>query len=206
MKEQSKRQGWLLILTFVWLWAGPNSLIAAEKAVTDPPAEAVPPTEVVEDAKDKALLDSAASRKMYGVDTGDREVIEPEPVSLTEVMIRIVGALMIVMAILLGGAWWFRKSRLFGLVPAQSSHLNVIETRSLGSRHALHVVEYGSKRFLIADSPAGTNFLTDLEKLEEEATEELDEAAEKFSPGSLAGKLKTLLERCLLYTSPSPRD
>ena len=195
MKEQSKRQGWLLILTFVWLWAGPNSLIAAEKAVTDAPTEAVPPTEVVEDAKDKALLESAASRKMYGVDTGDREVIEPEPVSLTEVMIRIVGALMIVMAILLGGAWWFRKSRLFGLVPAQSSHLNVIETRSLGSRHALHVVEYGTKRFLIADSPAGTNFLTDLEKLEDEVTEELDEAAEKFSPGSFAGKLKTLLER-----------
>ena len=195
MKEQSKRQGWLLILTFVWLWAGLNSLLAAEKAVTDSPAEAVPPTEVVEDAKDKALQESAASRKMYGVDTGDREVIEPEPVSLIEVMIRIVGALMIVMAILLGGAWWFRKSRLFGLVPAQSSHLNVIETRSLGSRHALHVVEYGSKRFLIADSPAGTNFLTDLEKLEEEATEELDEAAEKFSPGSFAGKLKTLLER-----------
>ncbi len=195
MKEQSKRQGWLLILTFVWLLAGPNSLIAAEKAVTDSPAEAVPPTEVVEDAKDKALQESAASRKMYGVDTGDREVIEPEPVSLTEVMIRIVGALMIVMAILLGGAWWFRKSRLFGLVPSQSSHLNVIETRSLGSRHALHVVEYGSKRFLIADSPAGTNFLTDLEKLEEEATEELDEAAEKISPGSFAGKLKTLLER-----------
>ena len=195
MKEQSKCHGWLLILTFVWLWAEPNSLIAAEKAVTDAPAEAVPPTEVVEDAKDKALLESAASRKMYGVDTGDREVIEPEPVSLTEVMIRIVGALMIVMAILLGGAWWFRKSRLFGLVPAQSSHLNVIETRSLGSRHALHVVEYGSKRFLIADSPAGTNFLTDLEKLEEEAAEELDEAAEKISPGSFAGKLKTLLER-----------
>ena len=195
MKEQSKCHGWLLILTFVWLWAEPNSLIAVEKAVTDAPAEAVPPTEVVEDAKDKALLESAASRKVYGVDTGDREVIEPEPVSLTEVMIRIVGALMIVMAILLGGAWWFRKSRLFGLVPAQSSHLNVIETRSLGSRHALHVVEYGSKRFLIADSPAGTNFLTDLEKLEEEATEELDEAAEKISPGSFAGKLKTLLER-----------
>jgi len=195
MKEQSKCQGWLLILTFVWLWSEPNSLIAAEKAVTDAPAEAVPPTEVVEDAKDKALQESAASRKMYGVDTGDREVIEPEPVSLIEVMIRIVGALMIVMAILLGGAWWFRKSRLFGLVPAQSSHLNVIETRSLGSRHALHVVEYGSKRFLIADSPAGTNFLTDLEKLEEEATEELDEAAEKISPGSFAGKLKTLLER-----------
>ena len=51
------------------------------------------------------------------------------------------------------------------------------------------MVEYGSKRFLIADSPAGTNFLTDLEKLAEEVTEELDEAAEKIS-GSFAGKLE----------------
>ena len=80
------------------------------------------------------------------------------------------------------------------LVPAQSSHLNVIETRSLGSRHALHVVEYGSKRFLIADSPAGTNFLTDLEKLEEEPLRSLTSGGENF-PGSFAGKLKTLLER-----------
>ena len=193
MKEQSNCHGWLLILMFVWLWAGPDPLMAAEEAVPVAPAETDSRAEAIED--NKTPMESASSRKMYGVDTGDREVIEPEPVSLTEVMIRIVGALMIVMAVLLGGAWWFRKSRLFGLVPVQSSHLSVIETRSLGSRHALHVVEYGSKRFLIADSPAGTNYLTDLEKLEEDATEELDEAAEKFSPGSFAGKLKTLLER-----------
>ena len=193
MKEQSNCHGWLLILMFVWLWAGSDPLMAAEEAVPIAPAETDSRAEAIED--NKTPMESASSRKMYGVDTGDREVIEPEPVSLTEVMIRIVGALMIVMAVLFGGAWWFRKSRLFGLVPAQSSHLSVIETRSLGSRHALHVVEYGSKRFLIADSPAGTNYLTDLEKLEEDATEELDEVAEKFSPGSFAGKLKTLLER-----------
>ena len=39
------------------------------------------------------------------------------------------------------------------------------------------------------------NQCTDLEKLEETATEELDESSEKFSPGRFAGKLKTLLER-----------
>ena len=193
MKEQSNCHGWLLILMFVWFWAGSDPLMAAEEAAPIAPAETDSRVEAIED--NKTPMESASSRMMYGVDTGDREVIEPEPVSLTEVMIRIVGALMIVMAVLFGGAWWFRKSRLFGLVPAQSSHLSVIETRSLGSRHALHVVEYGSKRFLIADSPAGTNYLTDLEKLEEDATEELDEVAEKFSPGSFAGKLKTLLER-----------
>lgn len=184
------------MLTLAWLWAGPSFSIAAdETAATNGHPTSKETLETSEDSKGKAPLESAASRKMYGVDRGDRELLEPKPVSLTEVMIRIVGALMIVLAILLGGAWWFRKSRLFGLVPAQSSHLNVIETRSLGSRHALHVVEYGSKRFLIADSPAGTNFLTDLEKLDEDASEDLDEAVEKFSPGSFAGKLKTLLER-----------
>ena len=193
MKEQSNCHGWLLILMFVWLWAGSDPLMAAEEAAPIAPAETDSRAEAIED--NKTPMESAASRKMYGVDAEDREVIEPKPVSLTEVMVRIVGALMIVMAVLLGGAWWFRKSRFFGLVPAQSSHLSVIETRSLSSRHALHVVEYGSKRFLIADSPAGTNYLTDLEKLEEDATEELDEVAEKFSPGSFAGKLKTLLER-----------
>ncbi|MCS5621865.1 MAG: flagellar biosynthetic protein FliO, partial [Nitrospinaceae bacterium] len=82
----------------------------------------------------------------------------------------------------------------FGLVPTQSSHLNVIETRLLGSKHTLHVVEYGSKRFLIADSPVGTNYLTDLEKLND-SPQESSEAVGKFSPGSFAGKLKTLLER-----------
>ncbi len=184
------------MLTLAWLWAGPSFGIAAdETAATHGHPTSKETLETSEDPKGKAPLESAASRKMYGVDRGDRELLEPKPVSLTEVMIRIVGALMIVLAILLGGAWWFRKSRLFGLVPAQSSHLNVIETRSLGSRHALHVVEYGSKRFLIADSPAGTNFLTDLEKLDENASEDLDEAVEKISPGSFAGKLKTLLER-----------
>ena len=84
--------------------------MAAEKAAPEAPAEAVSSTEDAKAAKDKAPLESAASRKMYGVDTGDREVIEPEPVSLTEVMIRIVGALMIVMAILLGGAGGFARA------------------------------------------------------------------------------------------------
>ena len=109
-------------------------------------------------------------------------------------MLRIFGALLIVTAILFGGAWAFRKSRMFGLVSARSSHLNVIETRSIGSRHALHVVEYGSKRFLIADSPAGTNYLTDLEKLND-SSEENNKTSGNLNPVSFAEKLKTLLER-----------
>jgi len=171
-----------------WLFA---ASVSADDNSTVP--ESVPETGKLE-ASAKPLPESAASQKVYGIKPGSSPMVEPKPESFLEVMLRILGALLIVIAIILGGTWWFRKSRMFGLVPAQSSHLNVIETRLLGSRHALHVVEYGSKRFLIADSPAGTNYLTDLEKLND-SPQEMNEAAEKFSPGSFAGKLKTLLER-----------
>ena len=108
-----------------------------------------------------------------------------------EVVFRIFGALLVVLAILLGGAWWFRKSRLFGLVPASQSNLKIIETKSLGSRHAMHVVIYGEQRFLISDSPAGTSFLTHLD----EVAEAEDDADNEPKPGSFAAKLKGFLDR-----------
>ena len=189
MKRKSKRHGWHSALILGWfitatvLWAQEDPAVSANRTNSPSALTSV-----------KAPPESAAAQKMYGVREKSAEVIELKQVSLIEVMLRIFGALLIVVAILLGGAWWFRKSRLFGLIPGQSSNLNVIETRSLGSRHALHVVEYGSKRFLIADSPAGTNYLTDLDKLND-STEEVEESAGNFSPGSFAEKLKTLLKR-----------
>tara|TARA_B100001123_G_scaffold303503_1_gene338807 strand:+ start:1935 stop:2510 length:576 start_codon:yes stop_codon:yes gene_type:complete len=189
MKRENKRHGWHLALILAWfmtvtvLWAAEDSTTSVDRTNSPSPSNSV-----------TAPPESAAAQKIYGVRKESAEVIEPKQVSLIEVMLRILGALLIVVAILLGGAWWFRKSRMFGLMPGQSSHLSVIETRSLGSRHALHVVEYGSKRFLIADSPAGTNFLTDLDKLND-SSEEVEESSVSFSPGSFAEKLKTLLER-----------
>ena len=189
MKQKYIRHGWLKVLCAGWIiagsvWADDNSTNSASVSTNS----------VQNQTSIGAPLESAASQKIYGVNSKSAKVIEPKPVSLMEVMLRIFGALLIVTAILFGGAWVFRKSRMFGLVSARSSHLNVIETRSIGSRHALHVVEYGSKRFLIADSPAGTNYLTDLEKLND-SSEENDKTSGNLKPVSFAEKLKTLLER-----------
>ena len=189
MKQKYIRHGWLKVLCAGWIiagsvWADDNSTNSASVSTNS----------VQNQTSIGAPLESAASQKVYGVNSKSAKVIEPKPVSLMEVMLRIFGALLIVTAILFGGAWVFRKSRMFGLVSARSSHLNVIETRSIGSRHALHVVEYGSKRFLIADSPAGTNYLTDLEKLND-SSEENDKTSGNLKPVSFAEKLKTLLER-----------
>ena len=189
MKQKYIRHGWLKVLCAGWIiagsvWADDNSTNSASVSTNS----------VQNQTSIGAPWESAASQKIYGVNSKSAKVIEPKPVSLMEVMLRIFGALLIVTAILFGGAWVFRKSRMFGLVSARSSHLNVIETRSIGSRHALHVVEYGSKRFLIADSPAGTNYLTDLEKLND-SSEENDKTSGNLKPVSFAEKLKTLLER-----------
>jgi len=134
---------------------------------------------------------SAAMRPVYGIEQ-PRESYEPKTGGVTGVFMRLLGAMAIVISILLLGAWWFRKSRLIGLMPASQAHLKIIETRSLASRHALHVVEYGEQRFLIADSPAGTNFLTNLDEVADKADEEKVDQPE---PGSFAEKLKGFLDR-----------
>ena len=180
---------WLIGLVAGWLFVGQG--LAAEPTPADINASLdINATEAK--VSPRPGLESAASQRIYGLST-PTEQYEPKPVNLMAVVIRILGALLVVVAILLGGAWWFRKSRLFGLVPASQSNLKIIETKALASRHALHVVEYGEKRFLIADSPAGTNFLTNLDGLADELLD--GEEASEPEPGSFAAKLKSFLDR-----------
>lgn len=178
---------WLIGLVAAWLfvdqgWAA-ESTSADANATEDTNATVAPP---------KPGFESAVSQRVYGLSTSDDQH-EAKPVNLMAVLLRIFGALLAVLAILLGGAWWFRKSRLFGLVPASQSNLKIVETKSLASRHALHVVEYGEKRFLIADSPAGTSFLTNLDDLADDPLN--GEAVSELEPDSFAAKLKSFLTR-----------
>jgi len=177
--------GWLFLGT---AHAAPDSNATADKNAT---AAQTAPTPAKPSTPPPA--DSAASRRVYGLDQVETPAV-PQPANLVAVAFRVLGALLVVLALLLAGAWWFRKSRLFGLVPASEAKLKILETKSLGSRHAMHVVEYGEQRFLISDSPAGTNFLTHLADPGEEppAEEPLPEAPEK---GSFADKFKNLISR-----------
>ena len=78
-------------------------------------------------------------------------------------VIRVFGALTLVLGIFLGGAWLFRNWQRLALKrggrPAQ---LQIIETRSLGGRHALYVVGYQQQRLLLASSPAGVTLVSHL--------------------------------------------
>ena len=90
-------------------------------------------------------------------------------------IIRVIGALALVLGIFFGGAWLFRNWQRLTIQRGRAPKLNVIETRPLGSKHALYVIGYDQERFLLAASPTGVNLLT-----------HLPAAAETDGPGDYA--------------------
>src|SRR4051812_37981734 len=77
-------------------------------------------------------------------------------------IIRVLGALALVLGIFFGGVWLFRNWQRLTIQRGRAPKLNVIETRPLGGKHALYVIGYEHERFLLAASPTGVNLLTHL--------------------------------------------
>ena len=91
--------------------------------------------------------------------------------SLLGPLVRMLGAVALLLALLFGVQWWLRQNRqsVAGRNPAK--RLNVLEVKSLGHRHVLYVVGYEQQRLLIATSPAGINLLTPLPEATPQAAE-----------------------------------
>ena len=77
-------------------------------------------------------------------------------------IIRVIGALVLVLGIFFGGVWLFRNWQRLTIQRGRAPKLNVIETRPLGGKHALYVIGYEQERFLLASSPTGVNLLSHL--------------------------------------------
>jgi len=104
-------------------------------------------------------------------------------------VLRILGALALVIGIFLGGVWLFRNWQRLTLQRGRRPKLNVIETRPLGGRQALYVVGYEQGRFLIASSPSGVSLLSHLpDAVADEAP--ADENTSPAFPVMLARMLK----------------
>ncbi len=84
---------------------------------------------------------------------------------------RVIGALIFVLGLFLGAIWLFKNWQRVGGPRGRTPKLSVIETRSLGGRHAISVVGYERERFLIASSPSGVNLLSHLPAAAESETE-----------------------------------
>lgn len=76
------------------------------------------------------------------------------------VLVRVVGALVVVLAVVWGGARWLRRSVRGGA--SVRPRLQVLEGRSLGQRQMLWVVGYDRQRWLVASSPSGVSLVAAL--------------------------------------------
>lgn len=96
----------------------------------------------------------------------------PDMASTASSLFRVLGALALVIAVFFGGVWLFRNWQRTVIAKGQAPKLNILETKSLGQRHAIYVVGYEQQRLLIAASPAGVTMLTTLPPAAANATEE----------------------------------
>ena len=77
-------------------------------------------------------------------------------------LLRVFGALVLVLALFLAGVWFFKHWQRLTLSRGRAPKLNLLEIKALGNRHALYVVGYEHQRLLIASSPTGVTLLTHL--------------------------------------------
>jgi len=87
-------------------------------------------------------------------------------------LLRVVGALVVVIALFLAGVWLFRNWQRVAMRKGAAPKLNVLEVRSLGQRQAIYVVGYEQQRMLIASSNTGVTLLSHLPNADEELAPE----------------------------------
>ena len=77
-------------------------------------------------------------------------------------VIRVFGALVLVLGLFLAGVWLFRNWQRLTLQRGRPSQLQILEMKALGGKHALYVVGYQQQRLLLASSPAGVALVSHL--------------------------------------------
>jgi flagellar biogenesis protein FliO len=77
-------------------------------------------------------------------------------------LLRVTGALGLVIALFLGGVWLFKNWQRLALRKGAAPKLAVLEVKSLGQRQALYVVGYEQQRMLLASSAAGITLVSHL--------------------------------------------
>jgi flagellar biogenesis protein FliO len=77
-------------------------------------------------------------------------------------VLRVLGALALVLALFLAGVWFFKNWQRFLGRTGRAPKLSVLEVKPLGNRHSLYVVGYEKQRLLLASSPTGITLVSQL--------------------------------------------
>ena len=95
-------------------------------------------------------------------------------------VIRVFGALVLVLGLFLAGVWLFRNWQRLTLQRGRPSQLQILEMKSLGGKHALYVVGYQQQRLLLASSPAGVALVSHLPPADATEVEPAKLSSENF--------------------------
>jgi len=87
-------------------------------------------------------------------------------------LLRVVGALVVVIAVFLAGVWLFKNWQRVAMRKGATPKLSVLEVRSLGQRQAIYVVGYEQQRLLIASCSTGVTLLSHLPAADEAPAQE----------------------------------
>lgn len=96
-------------------------------------------------------------------------------------LFRVLGALALVLAMFFGGVWLFRNWQRTVIAKGHAPKLSILETKSLGQRHAIYVIGYEQQRLLVSASPSGVTMLTTLPAASVNATEEAPVTKSSFT-------------------------
>ena len=107
-------------------------------------------------------------------------------------LIRVIGALALVLGVFLGGAWLFKNWQRLAIQRGRQPKLNILETRSLGARQAVFVVAYERQRFLVATSSSGVNLLSHLPDAD---AGEIESAEKPGAPMTFGQALSQVLKK-----------
>lgn len=107
------------------------------------------------------LIVIGAGLVAFGETTNSPATLPPSA-DLAGSVLRLMGALLFVLALFFGGVWVFRNWQRLVLHKGRPTKLNILEVKHLGQRHALYVVGYEQQRMLVASSPAGISLLSHL--------------------------------------------
>jgi flagellar biogenesis protein FliO len=88
-------------------------------------------------------------------------------------VVRLIGALALVIALFLGGVWLYRNRQRLAFRRGSTPRLSVLEVKSLGQRQALFLIGYQDQRLLLASSPTGMSLICHL-PAEDEPTAQPD--------------------------------
>ncbi len=118
-----------------------------------------------------ALWLCAAGNLFAQTNTTPAAVLAPNLPNAGASLLRVLGALALVLGLFLAGVWFFKNWQRLSMQRGAKPKLNILETRSLGARQAVFVVGYEKQRFLVATSTAGMNLLSHLPDAEIGETE-----------------------------------